>query len=341
VAVKLLKPGGELIVITPRSFSSGNYFRAFREVFFNEVRLSDIHLFGSRTETFSRESVLQETVIVKAVRVQHPEREYDIRLTHSRGLQDLGQSMETTYRAAELVDFDSKEKILHLPLNADEDKVIKLFRTWTGNLAKYDLQISTGPVVSFRAVQYLHERPNGQGLALVPLFQLQNTEQMAFSWPVFKKQKPQYIELGDQTRSMLVPNKDYIFLRRFSAKDDKHRLIAAPYFSDSHESDLVGIENHLNYIYRPNGRLDRNEVLGLCALLNSVLFDTYFRTFNGNINVSATELREMPLPPLEVIREIGNEIILAGNPLPHNIEEIVGEIISARFTHPPSTHVHA
>ncbi|MFZ1978105.1 MAG: SAM-dependent methyltransferase, partial [Bacteroidota bacterium] len=70
---------------------------------------------------------------------------------------------------------------------------------------------------------------------------------------------------------------------------------------------------HLNYIYRPNGHLDRNEIFGLSALLNSALFDTYFRTFNGNINVSATELREMPLPPLETIRQIGNAIILNNN----------------------------
>ena len=37
------------------------------------------------------------------------------------------------------------------------------------------------------------------------------------------------------------------------------------------------------------------EVMGIAALLNSDLFDNYFRTFNGNVNVSATELREMPM----------------------------------------------
>jgi len=40
--------------------------------------------------------------------------------------------------------------------------------------------------------------------------------------------------------------------------------------------------------------------VGICALLNSTLFDNYFRTFNGNINVSATEVREIPLPPLKI-----------------------------------------
>ena len=69
----------------------------------------------------------------------------------------------------------------------------------------------------------------------------------------------------------------------------------------------------MNYIYRPKGHLRRDEVMGLTALLDSKMFDTWFRTFNGNINVSATELRMMPLPPIETIREIGRKIILRNN----------------------------
>ena len=79
------------------------------------------------------------------------------------------------------------------------------------------------------------------------------------------------------------------------------------------DAEWIGVENKVNYIYRPKGHLERNEVFGLAALLNSKLFDTYFRTFNGNINVSATELRDIPLPPLENIQEIGNTIILENN----------------------------
>ena len=62
---------------------------------------------------------------------------------------------------------------------------------------------------------------------------------------------------------------------------------------------------------------------GLAALLNSNLFDTYFRTFNGNINVSATELREMPLPPLEDIKQIGNQIILLNDFSQSRVDEII------------------
>jgi adenine-specific DNA-methyltransferase len=125
--------------------------------------------------------------------------------------------------------------------------------------------------------------------------------------------------------SLLIPNKNYILLRRFSSKDDKNRLIAAPYFSNYIHSDFIGVENKVNYIYRPKGHLERNEVVGLCALLNSSLFDSYFRIFNGNVNVSATELKEMSLPPLETIQEIGDTIILSNNFSVESTNRIVNE----------------
>ena len=322
VATKLLKEEGELIFITPRSFTSGNYFRAFREAFFSEIELEQIHLFGSRTDTFDREDILQETLIIKGKK-QVIHKKALIRVTHSHGIRDIENYTEKIYKTDELIDFNSKEKILHLPTNETDDKVIKLFKSWSGNLKQYDIQISTGPVVSFRATEYLYEQYQNGKISLVPLYQLINTAKMQFEFPVFKKNKPQYIRQCEETKSLLIPNKNYIFLRRFSAKDDKSRLVATPYFVDITQAEYIGVENHLNYIYRPKGHLDRNEILGLSALLNSNLFDIYFRTFNGNINVSATELREMPLPPLEDIKQIGNQIILLNDFSQSKVDEIV------------------
>ena len=58
-------------------------------------------------------------------------------------------------------------------------------------------------------------------------------------------------------------------------------------------------------------------------LLDSDLFDVYFRTFNGNVNVSATELRSMPLPDLGIIKSIGEKLILKNNFSVENVNEIV------------------
>jgi adenine-specific DNA-methyltransferase len=58
--------------------------------------------------------------------------------------------------------------------------------------------------------------------------------------------------------------------------------------------------------------MSKAEVVGLSALLNSGLIDRYFRISNGNTQVNATELRALPLPPLQVITAIGQAVMKDG-----------------------------
>ena len=69
VSASLLKTDGELVFITPRSYTAGPYFRLFREKFFSTVKPEAFHLFGSRTEAFGRDEILQEHLILKAGRL--------------------------------------------------------------------------------------------------------------------------------------------------------------------------------------------------------------------------------------------------------------------------------
>ena len=167
---------------------------------------------------------------------------------------------------------------------------------------------------------------------MVPLFWLHNVEKMMLNWPVHKPDKSQYIDVKEKSLPLLLPDKDYILLRRFSTKDDKSRLIAAPYFSKKIKGNFIGVENKVNYIYRPKGILEQDEIMGLCALLNSDLFDTYFRTFNGNVNVSATELRELTLPAHKVIRDIGKRVIEKNNFSMSFINNLVNDIFELIHT---------
>lgn len=306
VSARLLNANGELIFIVPRSFTSGRYFRLFRNYFLKQVKVDFIHLFNTRRDTFSKDNVLQETLIIKCAQAPDNDGNNPTILSCSEGVTDLDQSTQKVYVQNELINLNSDEKIIHLPINSNEEKIIQLFKSWNGSLNKYNIQISTGPVVAFRAKEYITETPIEGS---VKLLWLQNVIKMLTDHPVIKEGKGQYIKECKESKSMLLPNKNYVLLRRFSSKDDHSRLIAAPYFGNMLTDVSIGIENKLNYIYRPKGHLTRAEVMGISALLNSKLFDTFFRTFNGNINVSATELREMPMPPLEMIKAIGHQII--------------------------------
>jgi adenine-specific DNA-methyltransferase len=324
IASKLLNENGELIFITPRSFASGNYFKAFRELFFNTVQIDKIHLFNSRKDTFNRDSVLQETVIVKAIKADiNPNKQ--VTVSSSVGIKDIYEPTIKYFPSSELIDLNSKEKILHLPTNDKEESILDLVTSWENNLINYDIHISTGPVVSFRSWDFIQNNYENGTLFLAPLFWLHNVNKMSLEWPITSKNKGQFIKIEPASKSLLIPNKNYILLRRFSTKDDKSRLIAAPYFCNYAKSNFIGVENKVNYIYRKKGHLERSEVAGLCALLNSELFDIYFQIFNGNVNVSATELREMRFPPINDIKEIGNKIILSNDYSTNNVNHIVNE----------------
>jgi len=324
LSAKLLKENGELIFITPRSYASGSYFKTFREYFFKLIDLDKVHLFVSRKDTFSRDKVLQETVIIKGTKRAIPKKK--VIISSSAGLKDLQtSSLVKTFPQKDIIDINSKEKILYLPTTDYDETVMKIFKNWTGNLAKYNIKISTGPVVAFRSRDFLRKSFENKKEHLAPLFWLHNVKQMVLEWPIVKPQKEQYISIEEKSIPLLIPNKNYILLRRFSSKDDKNRLIAAPYFFNFIKSEFIGVENKVNYIYRPKGHLERSEIVGLCALLNSKLFDTYFRIFNGNVNVSATELKNISLPPLDTIQEIGNTIILSNDFSVNNTNQIVND----------------
>lgn len=110
IAAKLLFENGELIFITPRSFASGNYFKAFRELFFNTVQIEKIHLFNSRKDTFNRDSVLQETVVIKAVR-EKTDPNKKVLISSSAGIRDIFEPVIKYFNSSELIDLNSKEKI--------------------------------------------------------------------------------------------------------------------------------------------------------------------------------------------------------------------------------------
>lgn len=308
LSAELVREGGELIFITPRSYAAGPYFQQFREHFFTRMRPVALHLFDSRRAAFSRDEVLQENLILQARKNSGQITDGEVRISWSAGIKDLSHSRARRVALAETLDLTSREKMLRIPLAAADDEAIKLVQGWKDNLHSYGLQISTGPVVPFRAVPLLSRKgtiPHSHA----PLLWLQNVSAMKVEWPVSAKNKEQYISLNEQAQPLLVKNQNYVLLRRFSAKEAARRLIAAPYLAKSLKAPLLGLENHLNYIYRPSGALSEEEACGLAALLNSALLDRYFRIFNGNTQVSATELRTMPLPSWELILTLGKRVM--------------------------------
>jgi len=321
VSAALLREAGEFVFITPRSFASGPYFKVFREKFFNVIKPLWVHMFGCRRDAFRRDEVLQENVILVGSRSDGwvaEEGMGTVTISSSRSVADIGRAHTLPVPMSEVLDFVSGEMHLRLPATEEELNALRIVDAWNGNLKAYGLRSSTGPVVPFRAAEYIDFEGQVPG-SHSPLLWMNNVHALSADWPI-KNRKQQYIH--NSATKLLLPVRNYVVMRRFSAKEEKRRLTAAPFLARDWNCPLVGFENHLNYIHRPGGTLSENEAFGLAALYNSTLLDTYFRCVNGNTQVSATELRAMPLPDAEVIEKIGIAVRQSSNPV-EEIDRIV------------------
>lgn len=299
VAARMLRPNGELCFIVPRSFAAGFYFRGFRRRLHHSMRLDHVHVFESRRDAFRDDGVLQENIIV--LYRKSPSASDSVRVSSSSGEADLASRTTRKFARNRVLDPADEDSVLFLPTSQDDLRVMDIFASWQDSLHSHGLEVSTGPVVPFRAEEYLRTSRSATTAAMI---WLQHVLPGRVEWPVAGGfRKPEHIEAGAPAK-LLVKNKTYVLLRRFSAKEDERRLVAAPYFRDSIPGDLLGIENHVNYIHRKDGDLDPNLARALAAILNSSLFDAYFRLSNGNTQVSATELRALPLPPTSALDAI-------------------------------------
>ena len=128
----------------------------------------------------------------------------------------------------------------------------------------------------------------------MPLIMVGNVRRFETSWPLPANGKPQGFLVTDTSRKLLLPAKNYVLLRRFSAKEERRRLTASCFIGHQFDATEVAVENHVNYVYHAERDLTKAETFGLAALFNSFLLDQYFRTLSGNTQVNASELRSMP-----------------------------------------------
>ncbi|GAI79233.1 unnamed protein product, partial [marine sediment metagenome] len=61
----------------------------------------------------------------------------------------------------------------------------------------------------------------------VPLLWMNHLNNFDVEWPLDTFSKPQRIEKVESSANLLVPVQNYVLLKRFSAKEQKQRLIAS------------------------------------------------------------------------------------------------------------------
>ena len=298
LSIGLLRDNGQIVAITPRSFCNGPYFRPFRLAVLREMTLSGLHVFHARNRAFRDDAVLQENMIISAVK--RPARAQDVVVIGSSHDAD-GAITERAVPLADVVRPDDLDSVIWVPDDAAADNVAARMRAFTSGIGDLGLSVSTGRVVDFRARSWLRFDTD-QGV--VPLIYPGNVASGRTVWPLAIR-KPNAILRRAETEPLLVPSAVYVLVKRFSSKEEPRRLVAAMFEPESIQTSAVGFENHLNYYHANGAGLSKPLARGLTVYLNSPLADDFFRLFSGHTQVNAADLRRLPYPSAEQLEGLG------------------------------------
>ena len=298
----LTQPGGEIVAITPRSFCNGPYFRRFRKALLGLVDLRHIHTFESRKHAFADDRVLQENVIIHGTRGEH--RKKIVRISVSTGL-SFNDMQVRDVPFQDVVAPDDSDAFIHLIETDDGRSIVDRMSRFCTTLPELGLEVSTGRVVDFRAREYLRQDPEPGTTPLVYPCHFNNG---FVRWPLKGAKKPNAIISSERTQELLVPAGHYVLIKRFSAKEERRRIVGAIYDPTRVDASFVGFENHLNYFHLRGRGLPPDLARGLTVFLNSSLLDRYFRLFSGHTQVNATDLRRMRYPSREQMLQLGREM---------------------------------
>lgn len=288
-----LKQGQELVYIIPRSWTSGAYFRRFREYLFSHCVITDIHLFESRDKVFDGESVLQETIIVKVKKTT--QRPATIRITTSAtsDFSDV-RSFITSYDTVV-----AKNQFVYLVTNEEDAAVLRQISHFHKTLPEIDLKMQTGIIVDFRAREVLRDELEE---GAYPLLYSQHIKGGRVVWPQGKEGEV----IKTEREGYLQKNSDFLLVKRFTSKEEERRLQCGIYLKQKYpQFEYISTQNKVNFI-----RCDSPCVTyGLYVLLNSTLYDCYYRILNGSTQVNSTEINQMPIPERTIIEEMGRELM--------------------------------
>ena len=274
---------GEMVYIIPRSWTSGAYFKRFREYFLTVGKLEHIHLFVSRSKVFDKESVLQETIIIKVRKTDKmPE---TVTITSSKSNSDFGEITSLT------VPYDlvvaGEDYYVYLVTDENEVEVLRKLHKFDKTLPAIGVKMKTGLTVDFRNREILRDK-----------------EKVEF--PIQKENE--YVVT--EQKGLMQDNKNYLFVKRFTAKEEPRRLQCGVYLAKRFpQYKKISTQNKINFVDGVLTEMSECLVYGLYVLFNSTLYDEYYRILNGSTQVNSTEINAMPVPDVEVVREMGRKLL--------------------------------
>lgn len=265
------------------------------------MRLKRIHIFKSRSVAFAENNVLQENIVFHAIKTRIKPDYVEVTSNSENELEESSEFRYVPYN--EVIEINDHESFIHVVTNSLESFLKVQMDKFSSTLNELGLEVSTGPVVDFRLKSALRTCLDEQS---VPLLYPESIKAGKVLFPPRSPRKSIAIEQNQETGKWLVQSGWYVLIKRFSAKEEKRRVVAAVY--SPIDAPALGIENHLNYYHAKSKGMNPDLARGLAAFLNSTLFDSYFRQFSGHTQVNATDLRRIKYPCKDDLIQLGSQI---------------------------------
>lgn len=312
LSLELLKPGGQLVAIIPRSFCNGPYYKSFRKYLITNTSFKRIHSFVSRDKAFKDDDVLQENIIIHLEK-QGIQGNVEISISEDSSFNNM---KELIFPFEMIVKSQDSEQFIHIPTST---KTYPRSYQTTFSYSLYDLglSVSTGPIVDFRSSKITTSNYEKD---CIPLLYPFNFGILEINWPIRGK-KHNGVVYDENGKNQLFTRGFYVVTRRFSSKEENRRVYANVVNPDKFTSDYFTFENHLNVFHIYKNGLKKEIAYGLAIYLNSTYLDQQFRQFSGHTQVNVTDLKLLKYPSAYKLENIGKWAITQENITQENIDK--------------------
>ncbi len=290
-----LEENGQLVIMLPTTYSSASALAPLRKEISESVALSKVHLFIGRVKNESRAVPLKKSFVAAFINAERPET-----ITVSTSY-DNGKSAVELGELPYGFIVDELTGMLTLPKSVEDTKIVKYISAFPETLDSLGLRMHTGLIVDSKCEGLLFTEPID---GTVPLIRTQSLVggQTKFPQPI----KRQYI--APVSASLIQKNKNMILVKRVPAKSDERFVNCAVYLaSELPQHKYISTHNKINFIDTKdkNSEMPARLVFGLFALLNSTVYDRYISIISKSRQINSKEMRSLPLPPRNVIENIG------------------------------------
>lgn len=299
MALRHLENGGQFVTVLPTSYATASQLTALRQEMAETLAVKKIHLFIGKQKNVRRAVPLKKNFVIAYSKTEKPK---NIAITTST---DAGKTVTALDPLPYGFIVDAENGTLTLPKSVEDTKIVRYISDFPETLSTLGLKMSTGLIIDSKCEGLLFTEPIKGSVPLLRAATMQGGT-ISFPQPI----KRQYI--APVNPSLIQKNKNLIIIKRIPAKSDERFVNSAIYLASQLPAyRYISTHNKINFIDTKDksAEMCARFAFGLFALLNSTIYDRYISIVSKSKQINSKEMRDLPLPPRNIIENIGMRLM--------------------------------